>query len=264
MNHSTLRPLRFVGTGLAALALAGGLASAAVAQSVPVAPSSATTAPAAPPSLAPHGPPAGPRGPLRPTSSTVDALTQRLATAKADRDFAADKMDVTRVNTFLGTAEALIAQAGPNLSSTDATIASTAREQGAAARASIGAADAELRATLDGRLPSQANRPAPPAPPTGATAPNPQVRASRDAARTYQEVATATAAAKANAAIDTRGLVGAAQALYGQAVQAYQAGQYERASGLTHAAAQAAAAAGHLLRAGGATDQPVSVPAPTF
>lgn len=214
-----------------------------------------------------RGGPGGERGPRG--EGSVAGVSGLLTQVKADRDFAVGKMDLATVNALVASAEALInsqpAQpAGLSAPAADTAATRTARGTLAAAATALRSAEELLRANLDGQLPSQANRPARPAPPATAPQANLQLGASREAARAYQGVAAVTALSKANATVDTRGFVAAAQAIYGQAYTAYQAGQYDKAGSLARAADSAAQAAMLLLRAANATEQPVAVPAPSF
>jgi hypothetical protein len=250
---------------LSAVALAIGTASATtvLAQTTPQ-PTSTSLAPATPSpvALGPAGPPrlGGPGRPCGPLYGA--ALSQALTEAKADRDAANGKMDLTTVDALLGQAEQLIGQASPNLGSTDLAAALKAQQQASAASGEIRAADGEMLADVGSALPSQANRPSPPTPPTGA--PSPQIGASHDLAGSHQAIVDGLGFAKANTGIDVSVPSDAASPLYKEAYAAYQAGQYDTARQFAHTATTAAHAAHDLLLAGGATEAPVTVPAPSF
>lgn len=182
---------------------------------------------------------AGPASALR----TAAGLAESLATARADRASAEGKTDLTRVDALLASAETLIGEASPNLASSDTTVAARAREQASAANDALRAAHSAMAAGVGAPLPSADDRPAPQA----ADTISPQVRASRDAAHAYQDVAEATAAARVANLAPANDLIGAAQGLYQQAFEAYQAGNYDQAIGFSRAAGHAARATNHLL-----------------
>ncbi|MDQ6603373.1 MAG: hypothetical protein M3176_02895 [Chloroflexota bacterium] len=206
-----------------------------------------------------------------PTAASVTTqitnLTQAITNAKADRDFANGKMDLTTVNSLIDRASTLQTQAQSALTANNLTLA------GGDARAAQGAlrsADDLIVASIGTTgLPSAANRPARPAPTTTPTADQQKARASNELARAYQGIVNETNTAKANstAAGDLSFYVTTAQGLYKQAYDLYNAGKYDQASQTVRAAEGVARIADDLLHAAGVTPvgpQAVPVPAPNF
>ncbi len=272
------------------LGLAGGVAIAQTPATTPTTATTTTTqspnanAPQAPGS-APTGPgrpgPQGPRGqgpgdygiggPQTPTTASVTTqisnLTQAITSAKADRDFANGKMDLTTVNALIDRASALQGQAQSALTANNLTLASG---DARAAQGALRSADDLIVASIGATgLPSAANRPARPAPTTTPTADQQKARASNELARAYQGIVNETITVKANstAAGDLSFYVTTAQGLYKQAYDLYNAGKYDQASQTVHAAEGVARIADDLLYAAGVTPagpQIVPVPAPNF
>ena len=217
----------------------------------------------------PGGP--GMDGQQTPTTASVTTeignLTQEITSAKADRDFANGKMDLTTVNGLIDRASALQAQAQSALTANNLTLASG---DARAAQGALRSADDLIVASIGATgLPSAANRPARPAPTTTPTADQQKARASNELARAYQGIVNETNSVKANstAAGDLSFYVTTAQGLYKQAYDLYNAGKYDQASQTVHAAEGVARIAGDLLHAAGVTPagpQIVPVPAPNF
>jgi len=223
----------------------------------------------------------GPRGqgpggpgmgqPQTPTTASVTQaitnLTQAITTAKADRDFANGKMDLTTVNSLIDRASALQTQAQSALTANNLTLASG---DARAAQGALRSTDDLIIASIGTTgLPSAANRPARPAPTTTLTADQQKARASNELARAYQGIVSETNTAKANstAAGDLSFYVTTAQGLYKQAYDLYNAGKYDQASQTVRAAEGVARIADDLLHAAGVTPtgpQVVPVPAPNF
>ncbi len=223
----------------------------------------------------------GPRGqgpgrpgigqPQTPTTASVTTqitnLTQAITTAKADRDFANGKMDLTTVNSLIDRASALQAQAQSALTANNLTLASG---DARAAQGALRSTDDLIIASIGTTgLPSAANRPARPAPTTTPTTDQQKARASNELARAYQGIVNETNTAKANstAAGDLSFYVTTAQGLYKQAYDLYNAGKYDQASQTVRAAEGVARIADDLLHAAGVTPtgpQVVPVPAPNF
>ncbi|HEY3108751.1 MAG TPA: hypothetical protein VGL23_08365 [Chloroflexota bacterium] len=172
---------------------------------------------------------------------SAESLAQQLASAKADRDAAAGKGDVSAASALLQTAEALIGQASPNLKSTDRAALGQAHQQARGALAAIRAARAQLEA-IAGSLPSM------------------QTPTSHQLTMAHRVVSDATQAAK-TASPEASSLVQSAQALYRQAYEAYQAAEYARAADLAGAASEAATAARALAPP---PAPPKAPPAPNF
>ncbi len=251
--------------------------------------SATTTQPAATNGNAPQAPggmpgqpgmrgrgPGGPDGPGKggartPTTASVTTeisnLTQAITSAKADRDFANGKMDLTTVNSLIDKASALQGQAQSALTANNLTQASG--DARAASEALHSADDLIVASIGETGLPSAANRPARPAPPTPPTADQQKARSSNELARAYQGIVNETNTVKANssAAGDLSFYVTTAQGLYKQAYDLYNAGKYDQASQTVRAAESVAHIADELLHAAGVTPtgpQVVPVPAPNF
>ena len=223
------------------------------------------------------GGPGGPggRGPGRmqaPTTASVTTqinnLTQAITSAKADRDFANGKMDVTTVSSLIDKASALQSQAQTALTDNNLTLASG---DARAAEQALHSADDLIVASIGTTgLPSAANRPARPAPATSPTADQQKARSSNELAHAYQDIVNTTNTVKANsnsAAGDLSFYVTTAQGLYKQAYDLYNAGKYDQASQTVRAAQSVGNIADELLRAAGVTPsgpQTVTVPAPNF
>ncbi len=223
----------------------------------------------------------GPRGqgpghpgigqPQTPTTASVTTeitnLTQAITNAKADRDFANGKMDLTTVNSLIDRASALQTQAQSALTANNLTLASG---DARAAQGALRSTDDLIIASIGTTgLPSAANRPARPAPTTTPTTDQQKARASNELARAYQGIVNETNTAKANstAAGDLSFYVTTAQGLYKQAYDLYNAGKYDQASQTVRAAEGVARIADDLLHAAGVTPtgpQVVPVPAPNF
>jgi hypothetical protein len=256
---------------------------------VPATGSATTTQPAATNGNAPHAPggmpgqpgmrgrgPGGPDGPGKggartPTTASVTTeisnLTQAITSAKADRDFANGKMDLTTVNSLIDKASALQGQAQSALTANNLTQASG--DARAASEALHSADDLIVASIGETGLPSAANRPARPAPPSPPTADQQKARSSNELARAYQGIVNETNTVKANssAAGDLSFYVTTAQGLYKQAYDLYNAGKYDQASQTVRAAESVAHIADELLHAAGVTPtgpQVVPVPAPNF
>ncbi len=220
--------------------------------------------------------PGGPDGPGKggartPTTASVTTeisnLTQAITSAKADRDFANGKMDLTTVNSLIDKASALQGQAQSALTANNLTQASG--DARAASEALHSADDLIVASIGETGLPSAANRPARPAPPTPPTADQQKARSSNELARAYQGIVNETNTVKANssAAGDLSFYVTTAQGLYKQAYDLYNAGKYDQASQTVRAAESVAHIADELLHAAGVTPtgpQVVPVPAPNF
>lgn len=218
----------------------------------------------------PDGP--GKGGMRTPTTASVTTeitnLTQAITSAKADRDFANGKMDLTTVNSLIDKASALQGQAQSALTATNLTQASGYAR---AASEALHSADDLIVASIGTTgLPSAANRPARPAPTTPPTADQQKARSSNELARAYQDIVNETNTVKANsssAAGDLSFYVTTAQGLYKQAYDLYNAGKYDQASQTVRAAEGVAHIADDLLHAAGVTPtgpQTVPVPAPNF
>lgn len=214
----------------------------------------------------------GPGGKQAPTTASVTTqisnLTQAIASAKADRDFANGKMDVTTVSSLIDKASALQTQAQTALTANNLTLASG---DARAAEQALHSADDLIVASIGTTgLPSAANRPARPAPATTPTADQQKARSSNELARAYQDIVNTTSAVKANsnsAAGDLSFYVTTAQGLYKQAYDLYNAGKYDQASQTVRAAQSVGQIADELLHAAGVTPagpQTVTVPAPNF
>lgn len=225
------------------------------------------------PGLRGHGPGGPDKGGMRtPTTASVTTqinnLTQAITRAKADRDFANGKMDLTTVNSLIDKASALQAQAQSALTANTLTLASG--DARAASEALRSADDLIVASIGTTGLPSAANRPARPAPATTPTADQQKARSSNELARAYQGIVNVTNTVKANSsstAGDLSFYVTTAQGLYKQAYDLYNAGKYDQASQTVHAAEGVAHIADELLRAAGVTPtgpQTVPVPAPNF
>ena len=130
------------------------------------------------------------------------------------------------------------------------------------------AADQLMVAKLGNQLPSQANRPTPPAPPvqpTGATAPSPQARVSRDLAHSYADIVSQRDALNAaNLGGFWSDVLKQAEDQYKDAYTAYQAGNYDQAAASVQVADHLARAIDHALHVSSDPSKPVSVPAPQF
>lgn len=214
-------------------------------------PRSSATQPAPPPG--PHGPKGG------------DPLTHAQATlGKAQTDLAAaqGKLDVSEPASWLDAARAALANA---TSARSAGNLNQAREQAGSAIELANAADDFLVAKLGSALPSQVNRPRPPALPPGATTVSPQARVSRDLARTYGDIVNqrdALQTAKLPTPWPT--ILSQAEGLYKDAYAAYQAGHYDQAASDAHIAGHLVHAIAHAVQTTTEPNQPVSVPAPNF
>jgi TolA-binding protein len=213
----------------------------------------------------------GPGGMQAPTTASVTTqitnLTQAITSAKADRDFANGKMDLTTVNSLIDKASALQTQAQTALTANNLTLASG---DARAADEALHSADDLIVASIGTTgLPSAANRPARPAP-TTPTADQQKARSSNELAHAYQDIVNTTNTVKANstsAAGDLSFYVTTAQGLYKQAYDLYNAGKYDQASQTVRAAQNVGHIADELLRAAGVTPtgpQTVTVPAPNF
>ncbi|HEY7910123.1 MAG TPA: hypothetical protein VIC60_14675 [Thermomicrobiales bacterium] len=272
------------------LGVTGGVALAQTPTTAPTTGSATTTQPATTNGNAPQAPngmpgqpghrgqgPDGPGGPGKggtrtPTTASVTTeitnLTQAITSAKADRDFANSKMDLTTVNSLIDKASALQGQAQSALTANNLTQASG---DARAASESLHSADDLIVASIGTTgLPSAANRPARPAPTTAPTADQQKARSSNELARAYQGIVNTTNTVKANsssAAGDLSFYVTTGQGLYKQAYDLYNAGKYDQASQTVRAAEGVAHIADELLHAAGVTPtgpQAVPVPAPNF
>lgn len=178
---------------------------------------------------------------------SAESLAKELADAKADRDAAASKGDVSAASALLQTAEGLIGQTGPNLKSSDTSAMMKARQQAGAASGAIRAARAQLQ-VVAGSLPSM------------------QAPTSGELNMAHKVVADATSAAKGGSAPAEAGaLVQQAQALYKQAFDLFGAGQYDKAGQAARGATAAAMAARGLVPPKPvAPANPGAPPPPTF
>ena len=244
---------------------APGSASQTVATATPsvtgTVPAAATARPVAAmqsePGARPPAPKRGPKG-----GAPVARAQQEIDRTKTDLAAAQGKMDLSLAQGWLNQASSLLQIAE---SDQGASKIGKAREEAGAAQELAKGADELMVAKLGSQLPSQANKPAPPAPPSGAPTVSPQARASRDLANTYRDIINQRdMLSSMNLGAPWPDVLKQAEDQYSVAYNAYQSGNYDQASASVRVAGHLAHAIDHAVHASTDPSQPVSVPAPQF
>ena len=220
-------------------------------------PANATPATTPAPRPGPKGGPGGPKGgdPMTRAQKTVDQVKTDLGTAQG-------KMDVSTAQGWVSQASSLL-QAAQSDQSAGKT--ARAREEAGASQELAMGADELMVAKLGSQLPSQANRPTPPTPPSGQTTVSPQARVSRDLAHSYQSIVNDRDQINAAKLGDPwPGVLSQAEALYKDAYNSYQSQNYDQTSADARVIDHLTHAIDHALHVSSDPTQPVSVPAPQF
>ena len=219
--------------------------------------------------------PGGPGGPGGGLIGTSDGATRAITNAtsfitlvKSDLAYATGKMDTAAVEGYLKTADSLLASAQSALTASQFGKAGLTAE---AARDLAQVAHSLMAQALEAdKLPSYSQRPMDKRDPGGdlSNVTITQAQASRDLARTYNElVVQATLLKNAGNVAEASNLLTAAQNAYKAAFDSYSAGKYNEAVASARIAGQLSHVVGHLIQAANApanADTPVTVPSPNF
>lgn len=198
----------------------------------------------------------------------ITNATSFITLVKGDLAYATGKMDTAAVEGYLKMADSLLASAQSALTASQFGKAGVTAE---AARDLAQVAHSLMAQALGAdKLPSYSQRPMDKRGPEGdlSSVTITQAQASRDLARTYNElVVQATLLKNAGNVAEASNLITAAQNAYKAAFDSYSAGKYNEAVASSRIAGQLSHVVGHLIQAANAPDNadtPVTVPSPNF
>lgn len=220
------------------------------------------------PGFGPGGPGGGLIGTSDGATRAINNATSFITLVKGDLAYATGKMDTVAVEGYLKTADSLLASAQSALTASQFGKAGVTAE---AAHDLAQVAHSLMAQALGAdKLPSYSQRPMDKRGPEGdlSNVTITQAQASRDLARTYNElVVQATLLKNTGNVVEASNLLTAAQNAYKSAFDSYSAGKYNEAVASSRLAGQLSHVVGHLIQAANAPDNadtPVTVPSPNF